>query len=175
MAKRKSTVRRPRSTSAEHRYLHGFSETEQERLRVQARVTEPWVHDRLPFRRCRKLLEVGSGVGAQTEILLRHFPDIQLTCAENSEQQLEHARQSLDAIPFAKGRFELRKEDAMSLSFGRESFDAAFLCWILEHVPDPARVLAEEQQQRSDDGNVDPQIRSLAFPPELEDEASTDR
>ncbi len=33
--------------------------------------------------------------------------------------------------------------DAKKLEFDPESFDSAFLCWILEHVPSPPRVLGE--------------------------------
>lgn len=124
-------------------YLHGYSSRERDRLRVQARVTEPMVHDRLPFRRSRRLLEVGVGVGAQTEILLRHFPDLRIIGVEHNASQLKAAAECLATIPWAIGRFELFREDAMHLSFPRDHFDSAFLCWILEHVPDPARVLAE--------------------------------
>ncbi len=124
-------------------YLHGYSSTERQRLQAQARVVEPMVHDRLPFRRCRRLLEVGSGVGAQTEILLRHFPDLKVTGVEFNASQIESAEQLLRTVPWAKGRYQLFQEDAMHLPFERDQFDAAFLCWILEHVPDPARVLAE--------------------------------
>ena len=53
-------------------YLHGYSDKERDRLHRQARFLEPMVHSGLPYRRRKKLLEVGSGVGAQTEILLRH-------------------------------------------------------------------------------------------------------
>lgn len=41
-------------------YLHGYSAAERDRLQRQARFLEPLVHDRLPYRRKRKLLEVGS-------------------------------------------------------------------------------------------------------------------
>ncbi len=34
-------------------------------------------------------------------------------------------------------------EDAARTSFAADRFDAAFLCWVLEHVADPAAVLAE--------------------------------
>ena len=40
-------------------YLHGYSEKDRERLHRQARFLEPMVHDRLPFRRRKRLLEVG--------------------------------------------------------------------------------------------------------------------
>jgi ubiquinone/menaquinone biosynthesis C-methylase UbiE len=124
-------------------YLHGYSDHERERLHRQARFLEPMVHDRLPFRRRRKLLEVGSGVGAQTEILLRHFPDIHITGVEINRDQLAEATRFLATVPWAAGRHTLVEGDATKLPFDPESFDAAFLCWILEHVGTPARVLSE--------------------------------
>ena len=124
-------------------YLHGYSADERERLHRQARFLEPMVHDRLPFRRRRRLLEVGCGVGAQTEILLRHFPEIHVTGVDINEDQLAEARRFLATVPWASGRFDIRKMDAQKLEFDPESFDGAFLCWVLEHVPSPPRVLGE--------------------------------
>jgi ubiquinone/menaquinone biosynthesis C-methylase UbiE len=124
-------------------YLHGYSETERERLHRQARFLEPAVHDRLPFRRRRRLIEVGVGVGAQTEILLRHFPELYVTGVEINDAQLAEARRFLATVPWATGRYAIVKSDATRLDFEPESFDCAFLCWILEHVSDPARVLGE--------------------------------
>src|SRR5687767_15209626 len=85
-------------------YLHGYTAGERDRLRRQARFLEPMVHDRLPYRRRKKLLEVGSGVGAQTEILLRHFPEIVVTGIEINDAQIEEARRFLDTVPWAKDR-----------------------------------------------------------------------
>jgi ubiquinone/menaquinone biosynthesis C-methylase UbiE len=124
-------------------YLHGYSADEQERLRRQARFLEPMVHDRLPFRRRRRLLEVGAGVGAQTEILLRHFPDLHVTGIELNDEQIAEARRFLATVLWAQGRYEIVKMNAARLEFEPETFDAAFLCWVLEHVSDPARVLGE--------------------------------
>jgi ubiquinone/menaquinone biosynthesis C-methylase UbiE len=124
-------------------YLHGYREEERERLHRQARFLEPMVHDRLPFRRRRRLLEVGSGVGAQTEILLRHFPEIHITGIEINDDQIAEARRYLATVPWATGRYELKKGDATKLEIEPESFDAAFLCWILEHIGSPSRVLSE--------------------------------
>ena len=127
-------------------YLHGFTPAERERLYRQARFLEHKVHDGLPFRRARQLIEVGCGVGAQTEILLRHFPDLHVTGVDASESNLAAAREHLAALGWAAERFELRRMDALRLDFGADSFDAAFLCWILEHVADPALVLSEARR-----------------------------
>jgi ubiquinone/menaquinone biosynthesis C-methylase UbiE len=130
-------------------YLHGYSHEERERLHRQARFLEPMVHDRLPYRRRKRLLEVGSGVGAQTEILLRHFPEIHVTGVELNDDQIVEAKRFLATVPWARDteskleRWEMVKGNAAELTYGAETFDAAFLCWILEHVSDPARVLSE--------------------------------
>ena len=130
-------------TATEFPYLHGFSRTEQARLVKQARLAEPTIFRDIEYAGVRKLLEVGSGVGAQTEILLRRFPDLHATCVDLNAQQLEAARSNLAAMPWLADRYTLHQADATDLPFEPRSFDAAFLCWVLEHVPAPARVLAE--------------------------------
>jgi SAM-dependent methyltransferase len=124
-------------------YLHGYRAEERERLHRQARFLEPMVHDRLPFRRRKHVIEVGCGVGAQTEILLRHFPELHVTGVDIQEDQLAEARRFLAGVPWATGRYDVQRMDAEKLEFAAETFDGAFLCWILEHVPSPARVLSE--------------------------------
>src|SRR5258708_37027100 len=93
-------LRRAMTTPSD--YLHGYSEHERDRLHRQARFLEPMVHDRLPFRRRRRLLEVGAGVGAQTEILLRHFPGIHITGIEINAAQIEAARRLLATVAWAR-------------------------------------------------------------------------
>ena len=124
-------------------YLHGFSEKEQDRLQRQALQIEHQVHDRLPFRRSHKLLEVGCGVGAQTEILLRYFPKLHVTGVDRSAENLEKARENLARAPGLENRFALVESPAEKLPFAAESFDSSFLSWVLEHVRDPLLVLSE--------------------------------
>ncbi|MEZ5976822.1 MAG: methyltransferase domain-containing protein [Planctomycetota bacterium] len=124
-------------------YLHGFTDTERERLRKQARFMEQRVHEGLPFARSRNMIEVGCGVGAQTEILLRRYPDLRVTGVDANEANLGSAREYLETLPVAAGRFDLALMDAAELEYKGGTFDAAFLCWILEHVADPARILGE--------------------------------
>lgn len=124
-------------------YLHGFSSTEQERLMTQARLLEPTIFGHIDYTGVRRLLEVGSGVGAQTEILLRRFPELHVTGVDLSEAQLSTARANLEKTPWCSDRYVLQHADAGELPFGARAFDGAFLCWVLEHVPSPARVLSE--------------------------------
>ncbi len=130
-------------TTSEFPYLHGFSEVEQVRLVRQAQIAESTVFHDIDYSGARRLLEVGSGVGAQTEILLRRFPELHATCVDLSPAQLGAAARRLDAMPWLHDRYKLQQADATDLPFEPRSFDAAFLCWVLEHVPSPARVLSE--------------------------------
>lgn len=129
--------------SSDFPYLHGFSCEEQQRLRRQAAFAEQTVFQEIDFSKVKSLLEVGCGVGAQSEILLRRFPRLKLTGIDRSASQLESARQALGASPACQGRYELLEMDATHLDFDSEAFDGAFLCWVLEHMPDPARCLSE--------------------------------
>lgn len=127
-------------------YVHGFTAQEQARLYRQARFVEHRVHSDMPFRRSQQMIEVGCGVGAQTEILLRHYPDLHITGIDRSESNLAQARRHLAKLPWSDGRYEFVQADAGSLQFEAARFDSAFLCWILEHVADPTLVLSETRR-----------------------------
>ena len=124
-------------------YLHGFSKTEQDRLKTQAQFAEQKVYQDIDFSRTEKLLEVGCGVGAQSEILLRRFPKLNLTGIELNDAQLAVAKENLANSPFTDDRYELMKMDATKMSFQENTFDGAFLCWVLEHIPNPMKALNE--------------------------------
>ena len=124
-------------------YLHGFSETEQNRLRQQARFAEQTIYQDINLANSTKLLEVGCGVGAQSEILLRRFPELNLHGIDLSDKQLAAAKSHLSTLAFADNRFNIEKMNAEKMSFDSNSFDSAFLCWVLEHIPNPSNVLSE--------------------------------
>lgn len=124
-------------------YLHGYSETEQNRLRQQARFAEYTVYQDINFSGAENVLEVGCGVGAQSEILLRRFPDIKLQGIDIMEKQVNSAKEHLDSLAYAKGRYKLDQMNAQNMDFASNSFDGAFLCWVLEHIPNPSNVLSE--------------------------------
>jgi ubiquinone/menaquinone biosynthesis C-methylase UbiE len=139
----RATPTRKRRPNTRGGYLHGFTSQERDRLYHQAEFLADAVHDRLPFRRCKNVLEVGCGVGAQTEILLRRFPSLHVTGVDRNADNLVRARAHLEHCALAKGRFTAHEANAETLPFAVDTFDGAFLCWILEHVADPARTLAE--------------------------------
>lgn len=129
---------------SEEKYLHGYSKEEQQRLYKQARFMENKIYSDIDFSTVTNLLEVGCGVGAQSEILLRRFPHVHLTGLDYSEKQILQAESYLTTIPYATNRYTLLQGNAMDMNFDSQAqFDGAFLCWVLEHIPEPARVLSE--------------------------------
>lgn len=124
-------------------YIHGYSEEEQARLVSQSRVLSPFIFERLDLTSVNHLLEVGSGVGAMTLEILERYPSLQITCLEISETQLAKAQHNLPKSILGTQVY-LRQADARATDLEESStFDSAFLCWILEHVPQPEQVLSE--------------------------------
>ncbi len=121
-------------------YLHGFDKKEQDRLVHQALFLEPYVYAGVDLKKVNRLLEVGCGVGAQSKILLKRFPKIKITGVDFSTAQLHVASQYLKK-PIKDGKVELLQQDAQELDLDFKKYDAAFLCWFLEHVPEPLKVL----------------------------------
>ena len=126
-------------------YLHGFSKQEQDRLYQQARMLEPWIYQEVDFEGARNLLEIGCGVGAQTEILLERFPDLKITGVDASSAQLGRAKKHL-AQELKQNRVQFLTADALHLPFEDSQFDGAFVCWLLEHVTRPVEILAEARR-----------------------------
>lgn len=120
-------------------YLHGFIPEEQQRLIDQAGILGSLIYPRIDFSDCNHLLEIGSGVGAQTAVLLKFFPDLHITCVDYSESQLEMARKNLEDY---SSRVSFICQDAKHLELPGK-YDSVFICWALEHISEPIEVLKE--------------------------------
>ena len=134
-----------KSTKSATDYLHGFTKDEQDRLYKQARVHEDIIFNNIDFKEQNRVIEIGSGVGAQTQILLERFPHLQIDCIDASPAQIKRASQTLKKLIDAK-KVKIHQADAMQLPFPDEQFDGAFICWLLEHVQNPIGVLEEARR-----------------------------
>ncbi|HVY68819.1 MAG TPA: class I SAM-dependent methyltransferase [Verrucomicrobiae bacterium] len=136
-------------------YIHGYDPEEQGRLYRQARFLEPVVYETIDLTGIRSLLEVGCGVGAQTEILLGRTPGLRITGVDLAAAQVARAREHFEKLPVLRERCEFRQMDATKLEFGADTkFDGAFICWLLEHAPDPLAILAEIRRVLRPGGRV---------------------
>jgi len=121
-------------------YLHGYSKEEQDRLYYQARLLEKEVYRGIDFSKNKKIIEVGCGVGAQTEILLERFPHLEILGVDLSQAQINVAKKRLKKY-IDNGKVRLLCMNAEEIDQIKEQFDGAFICWFLEHVPDPLKIL----------------------------------
>lgn len=124
----------------EHDYVHGYSPREAERLLDQAQTLTDLLHRDTRYPAGSSVLEAGCGVGAQTVTLAKNSPGASFTCIDCSEASLADAGGRVLEAGLRNVTF--RKADIFDLPFAPASFDHVFVCFVLEHLPDPLRALA---------------------------------
>ncbi|WP_031509833.1 methyltransferase domain-containing protein [Streptomyces megasporus] len=121
-------------------YVHGYSEQETGRLRDQADTLAALLHEGTAYPAGSRVLEVGCGVGAQTVHLVANSPGARVTAVEVDGDSLERARARVTA-EHPGAAVEWHRADLYDLPFPEGSFDHLFVCFVLEHLPDPERAL----------------------------------
>ena len=120
-------------------YVHGYSARESIRLTDQATTLTELLHADTLYPPGSLVLEAGCGVGAQTVILAGNSPRATFTSIDISAESLAKARRQMRAAGLANVTFE--QADIFALPFGSAGFDHVFVCFVLEHPPDPAGAL----------------------------------
>ncbi len=123
----------------EHKYVHGYSSRENERLLDQADVLTELLHHDTRYSAGCSVLEAGCGVGAQTVVLAANNPETRFTSIDISQASLNAAQSKASGAGCKNVVF--RKADIFNLPFPDESFDHLFLCFVLEHLNNPLDAL----------------------------------
>ncbi len=134
-----------KKTAVADGYIHGFTQDEQDRLFKQARVHEEIIFSQVDFSNAQNIVEIGSGVGAQTLILNERYPEAHIDCLDFSNEQIARARQALKPLLQA-GKVTIQQGDALHLPFEDDTYDGAYISWLLEHVQDPIGILEEARR-----------------------------
>lgn len=121
-------------------YVHGYELREAERLRDQADVLVELLHSDTNYPAGSTILEVGCGVGAQTLTLARRNPGSSIVAIDRSPSSIAEAR--LRVASAGLPNVALLEADLLTVMFGPESFDHLFVCFVLEHLADPAAALS---------------------------------
>ena len=95
---------------------------------------------------------MGCGVGAQTRILAKRNPGASIISMDISEESLKHAREVILEEGFAN--VEFIHADILDYDIEPESFDHIFICFVLEHLPDPAAVLEKLHKALRKGGSI---------------------
>jgi trans-aconitate methyltransferase len=122
----------------ESQYVHGYSARESRRLGDQASTLADLLHDTVVYPKGSRVLEAGCGVGSQTVILARKSPNAHFVCVDQSVDSLARAQEACKREGFINVEFQ--QADIMNLKFKAE-FDHVFVCFVLEHLADPAGAL----------------------------------
>lgn len=120
-------------------YVHGYDQRENTRLQDQASTLVELLHADTSYPAGSRVLEAGCGVGAQTVTLAANSPGARITAIDISEQSVEEARERVEAAGYENVRFE--QGDLFDLAFEPASFDHVFVCFVLEHLAQPAEAL----------------------------------
>lgn len=121
-------------------YVHGYTEEAGGRLNDQAGALERLIHDGVQYAAGETVLEVGCGVGSQTVTLAARSPETQFTCIDVSDTSLNVARARLAD---QGTRIQFQRASAFELPYTENTFDHAFVCFVLEHLSDPLAALSE--------------------------------
>jgi SAM-dependent methyltransferase len=120
-------------------YVHGYRPRENTRLQDQAGTLVDLLHSDTAYPRESVVLEVGCGVGAQTITLAQRSPDARFVSVDVSPVSVAEAKRGIDAAGLTNVAFG--NADIFALPFPDESFDHAFVCFVLEHLARPVDAL----------------------------------
>lgn len=133
------TSAKPESPAPGCRYVHGYCEREHQRLRDQSQTLAELLHRDTRYPAGSRVLEAGCGVGAQTVILAKNSPRARFISVDVSPASVQAAEAAARRAGLANVTFQ--PADIFSLPFSKASFDHVFVCFVLEHLPEPVRAL----------------------------------
>ncbi|HLJ73198.1 MAG TPA: methyltransferase domain-containing protein [Thermoanaerobaculia bacterium] len=122
-------------------YIHGTTDDEQRRLSLMNDVLLNNAALReMSLRGDEHIIDFGSGLGQFTRAMARAVPHGRVVGIERDEKQMSEAMRLAENDNV---RVDFRSGDVLNLDLGKEwgTFDVAHGRFILEHVPDPLRVV----------------------------------
>jgi ubiquinone/menaquinone biosynthesis C-methylase UbiE len=133
-------------------YVHGYSARENSRLVDQANALTQLLHGDTFYHPGSRVLEAGCGVGAQTLILAKNSPEAEITSIDISQDSVCEARALIGNEGISNVSFQVA--DLFHLPFEDASFDHVFVCFVLEHLPDPLGALQSLKLKLKPGGSI---------------------
>jgi ubiquinone/menaquinone biosynthesis C-methylase UbiE len=121
------------------KYVHGYTEKESCRLVDQAETLTELLHHDTCYPAGSRILEAGCGIGAQTVILTKNSPEAQFHAIDISQESVNRAKSEINKQHITNVTFQ--KADIFDLPFAEGHFDHIFVCFVLEHLPNPVDAL----------------------------------
>jgi protein-L-isoaspartate O-methyltransferase len=141
-----------RDLQLKHSYVQGYDLRENIRLQDQASTLVELLHADTRYPAGSTVLEAGCGVGSQTVTLATNSPATQFTSVDISADSVATARQRVAAAGISN--VVLQQGDIFALPFAPNSFDHIFVCFVLEHLPQPVKALVLLKQYLKPGGTI---------------------
>lgn len=119
-------------------YIHTYTSEEGERLFKQAKRLEGIVFDNFDLSGFKNILEPGCGNGGNTKLLLSKNTSANITAFDINPDQIASA---VEAVKDPRANFSAGS--IYNIEHSDNSFDCAFVCWVLEHLEDPQKAIDE--------------------------------
>lgn len=120
-------------------YVHGYSTREAQRLEDQAASVRELIHADTIYPPGARVLEVGCGVGAQTETIADRSPESHFISFDVVLDSVRRAAARVRAKRLTN--VQLLAADLFALPFRPATFEHLFISYVLEHTTDPLRTL----------------------------------
>jgi len=133
-------------------YVHGYGDRENIRLQDQASTLVELLHVDTSYPAGSRVLEAGCGVGAQTVTLAKNSPDAAIMSVDISGVSVNEARKRVADAGVTNVQFQ--QADIFNLPFGPDAFDHIFVCFVLEHLPQPVEALLALKNHLRKDGTI---------------------
>ncbi len=141
----------------EREYIHGFQDSEQDRLSRMQRLLNDRQLAAMPLVGVKRVVDFGSGLGQLTRDIARQLDSSPYVIGiEASEEQLARARQTATAegeqelVEFRQGNVF----DPPLAPSERGSFDLVHARFLLEHVRDPQEAVGQMVAAARIDGRI---------------------
>ena len=135
-----------------NKYVHGYSENEANRLNDQADSLASLLHHDSIWQEGSLILEAGCGVGAQTKTVAAQNPKSKFISVDISKESIEEAKELIHSKGIKNVEFQVA--NIFELPFEEESFDHIFLCFVLEHLPNPSEALEKLKAKLKRNGTI---------------------
>ena len=122
-------------------YIHGYTDKEATRLNDQANTLDNLLHHDSVWPGGSLILEAGCGVGAQTKIIASKNINSQFISVDISSESIKQAERLTNSLGIPNVKY--KQADIFSLPFSNNYFDHLFVCFVLEHLPNPVKALVE--------------------------------
>lgn len=135
------------------RYIHGYSDREARRLVDQATSVADFLHHDSIWEAGSRILEIGCGVGAQTQIIAPQNPDCEFVSIDISSASLKLAQEGINQLRIQN--VTLLERDAFTIDPRIDgTFDHVFICFLLEHVHQPKALLRQAKKMLKSGGTI---------------------